>query len=717
MTKEALAEAVADKFGLRREDLPDELQTEEYAQTACQYCGMSFLVATEMREMQDRLVSAEATVEGWRDRIEQTTRAESDRDAAVKASEGLRAKVQAMACQRRKCRQAAGAAARALREARKGHGRLHTAVLEVFGPRIKAEGGADAPQLTKTSSQWFGEFSAEWLHRARGIAETIRARQLESSIEASRKHSRAVAAAEAVAEEAAEAAKEEVDVLRAKLRRAKGLQEDAERRVAAAEAAEKAAHGRLAEMELGRRVEDESKARQLEAILSETRAVASKAQEECMALQRERGTWQSETDASREQVAALKAEVARVKAAQQVAQTAAAAAAQKAGETITSLHQRCERAEAEVAAAAARAAQAQATAAKTAAEARREAAEASMAAERAVEEAGAGAVKARAAAEAALKAQHEAAVASLRTERTAAVKRLLADHEAALDKQASEHAIAVKAMQLECADRIERAAAELAQAAERRSGPLVAQVEELERRAVAAEAARRSVEAEVAGREEMRLSQAEAAAAALRRAEGRCRELEARTEDLQGRLKAAQAAAAAIEEGGAGWEEAAGAVGELLAVLGAGGAAGAAAVGAEATREGVVDACDRAGRLASELRGEVDSMRLTIERECAERMFLMEELNEFREGAGMERLTMEQVRRGGDMAHAVGGAGGSDRSGSARPSGVGGGGLARHGGRKLAGAGAMAVAGAGAAQVGSWMSARGRAGARRGMRR
>jgi chromosome segregation ATPase len=83
ITKDDLQNALSDPRGLRLADLPDEVQTEDFEKTGCEYCGVSYFLLTEMRELQARVDRAEAQVENWRDRIANVTRVEGERDEAV----------------------------------------------------------------------------------------------------------------------------------------------------------------------------------------------------------------------------------------------------------------------------------------------------------------------------------------------------------------------------------------------------------------------------------------------------------------------------------------------------------------------------------------------------------------------------------------------------------------------------------------------------------
>jgi DNA repair exonuclease SbcCD ATPase subunit len=770
VTKEALDEAVADKFGLRREDLPEELQTEEYAQTACKYCGMSFLVATEMRELQDRLVSAEATVEGWRDRIARTTRAEAERDDAVRLSEELRAKAQAMARQRRRIRQAGDSVSRSLRDARKSHSRLQTAVHDAFGAPT------DPEELSGTGNKWLGGFCDEWMDRARGFAEMARARQLEGSIAASRKQSQAVAAVRAAAEEAAEAAGEELQVVRSKLRRVESRAEQAEAQAAAAREAEAASRKRLAESERDAGAAGSERIAELESMLR--RAATTHTQE----LEASRSVAQQQLEALKTDMEAARARVMEEHAATLTSERAASEEAQAQQDP---LKEQLVCLQAEVEAHSGRAARAEAdlrqcredlelttrraselskleqTARQEAAEARDSASLIEVQGKRSIEELQAALATAADDAKSSsaqhaeeiktsLQAAHERAVTVLKDEHQLVVASLQAEHEAQSKKQEAGYESRLAALVVKVGESSKRAA--VAEASMRSSQARgleehVDVVAALQDRVSAAE----TQASEALSRLKASQSEAAEALSRLKASQSEVSGLQDRLAKAEAEL-AARAGAASVAEAAAArsaeeWRAALASAGSLLLFLEASERRSAPAasagrpieqaavgsllsrVGAGADSAGLGMVCSRARQLAQELREEVDSMRLTIERECAERMFLMEELNGFREGAGMERLTVEQVRRGGTTAHAGPGGSGA-RSGSARstsrvdgvPGSVG---LRRHGSSGLASAGQMALGGgAGGARGagvagsgGSWTSARGRAGGRRGHRR
>ncbi len=97
---------------MRRAELPAEMQTEDFEDTACRYCGVSYVVMSELREIQDRVIRAEAVVEGWRDRISRTVAAEAAKEQAEASAERHRRQASALRRRLASLRRAAAAVKR-----------------------------------------------------------------------------------------------------------------------------------------------------------------------------------------------------------------------------------------------------------------------------------------------------------------------------------------------------------------------------------------------------------------------------------------------------------------------------------------------------------------------------------------------------------------------------------------------------------------------------
>lgn len=174
VTKAAIDEALADPLGMRRAELPADMQTEDFEDTACRYCGVSYIVMSELREMQDRVIRAEAIVEGWRDRISRTVAAEAAKEQAEAAAEHHRRIASASQRKLASIRRSAEAVRRASLSAARS---IRTTSAEIKSA-LQATGFASAPTPSEcrggdatgsTEGQLLGSFGQGWAAAAAAV--------------------------------------------------------------------------------------------------------------------------------------------------------------------------------------------------------------------------------------------------------------------------------------------------------------------------------------------------------------------------------------------------------------------------------------------------------------------------------------------------------------------------------------------------------------------
>jgi chromosome segregation ATPase len=76
--------------GMRSDLLPEDLRNAPYGETACEVCGVSFLVLSEMRTLQDRVDEAESRMAMWDDKIRRIRAIEEEREVARADAEASR---------------------------------------------------------------------------------------------------------------------------------------------------------------------------------------------------------------------------------------------------------------------------------------------------------------------------------------------------------------------------------------------------------------------------------------------------------------------------------------------------------------------------------------------------------------------------------------------------------------------------------------------------
>jgi chromosome segregation ATPase len=81
------------------ESLPAELQHASRDQTVCDYCGVSYLIFSEVQSLQRQLASSKAELEAWRSKIDQHDALQHQLDAARREAESERQRASEMQAQ------------------------------------------------------------------------------------------------------------------------------------------------------------------------------------------------------------------------------------------------------------------------------------------------------------------------------------------------------------------------------------------------------------------------------------------------------------------------------------------------------------------------------------------------------------------------------------------------------------------------------------------